>query len=203
MAAEARRVGEHLQAGPEGLNAPLFHSLIRRLEDGGRWIVLDLGAARASTIQAFGKFRCRLDIVDLAVDLDKLRDETELRVLRQRVEALLPRRGSEGIDIVLCWDLINYLSPQALMAVMESIALRCKPGALAHGLVYYSMRQMPERPGTFVPLDDQRLVNLAKPGPERPAPRYSPEDLARCMPRYTVERGRLLRNGMQEFLFRL
>ena len=203
MAAEARRVGEHLQAGPEGLNAPLFHSLIRRLEDGGRWIVLDLGAARASTIHEFGKFRCRLDIVDLAVDLDQLRDETEPRVLRQRVEALLPRRSVEGTDIVLCWDLINYLSPSALTAVMESIALRCKPGALAHGLVYYSMRQMPERPGSFVPLDDQRLVNLAPPGPERPAPRYSPEDLARCMPRYTVERGRLLRNGMQEFLFRL
>jgi hypothetical protein len=41
------------------------------------------------------------------------------------------------------------------------------------------------------------------PGRERPAPRYTPEDLARCMPRYSVERGRLLRNGMQEFLFRL
>jgi hypothetical protein len=27
--------------------------------------------------------------------------------------------------------------------------------------------------------------------------------LARCMPRYSVERGRLLRNGMQEFLFKL
>ena len=78
-----------------------------------------------------------------------------------------------------------------------------EPGALAHGLVYYSTRQMPQRPGSFVPLDDQRLVNMAAPGPERPAPRYSPEDLARCMPRYTVERGRLLRNGMQEFLFRL
>ena len=62
---------------------------------------------------------------------------------------------------------------------------------------------MPERPGSFVPLDDQRLVEQGAAGPERPAPRYSPEDLARCMPRYTVERGRLLRNGMQEFLFRL
>jgi hypothetical protein len=203
MAAEARRVGERLQAAPEGLNAPLFHSLIRRLEGGGRWIVLDLGAAHSSTIKTFGKFRCRLDIVDLAADLETLRGETDPRLLRQRVETLLPRRGTEATDIVLCWDLINYLAPPALTAVMESIALRCKPGALAHGLVYYSMRQMPERPGSFVPLDDQRLANRAPPGAERPAPRYSPEDLARCMPRYTVERGRLLRNGMQEFLFRL
>ena len=203
MAAEARRIGERLQAVPEALNAPLFHSLMQRLEDGGRWIVLDLGAARANTIQTFGKFRCRLDIVDLAEGLGALRGETDSRVLRQRVEALLLPRDTEGMDVVLCWDLINYLPEPALTAVMESIAVRCKRGALAHGLVYYSMRQMPERPGSFVPLDDQKLANLASPGPERPAPRYSPEDLARCMPRYTVERGRLLRNGMQEFLFRL
>jgi hypothetical protein len=202
-AAEARRVGQRLQAGPEALNAPLFHSLMRRLEDGGRWVVLDLGAARGNTIQTFGHFRCRLDIVDLADGLEAVREETEPRVLRQRVESLLLPRAGEATDIVLCWDLINYLSEPALTAVMECIAVRCKPGALAHGLVYYSMRQMPERPGSFVPLEDQKLANLAPPGPERPAPRYSPEDLARCMPRYTVERGRLLRNGMQEFLFRL
>lgn len=204
MVAELRRpVGERPTAGPEALNAPLFHSLMQRLEGGGRWVVLDLGAARADTIHAFGRFRCRLDIVDLAEGLDVLRDETDPRVLRQRVEGLLPRRHAEGTDVVLCWDLINYLSAPALTAVMESIAVRCKSGALAHGLVYYSMRTMPQRPGCFVPLDDQRLVNKAVAGPERPAPRYSPEDLARCMPRYTVERGRLLRNGMQEFLFRL
>jgi hypothetical protein len=165
--------------------------------------VLDLGAARSETIRTFGRFRCRLDICDLADGLATLRDETDPRVLRQTVETLLPRRGTEGIDIVLCWDLINYLSAPALTAVMEGIAARCKSGALAHGLVYYSMRTMPQQPGCFVPVDDQRLINKALPGPERPAPRYSPEDLARCMPRYTVERGRLLRNGMQEFLFRL
>ncbi len=203
MVAELRPVGRGLAAGPEALNAPLFHSLIQRLEGGGRWIVLDLGAARSDTIRTFGRFRCRLDIVDLADGLSALRDETDPRVLRQRVEALLPRRGLEATDVVLCWDLINYLSAPALTAVMESIAVRCKSGALAHGLVYYSMRTMPQQPGCFVPLDDNRLINKAASGPERPAPRYSPEDLARSMPRYTVERGRLLRNGMQEFLFRL
>jgi hypothetical protein len=203
MVAELRPVGKGLAAGPEALNAPLFHSLIQRLEGGGRWIVLDLGAARSDTIRTFGRFRCRLDVVDLADGLSTLRDETDPRVLRQRVEALLPRRGVEATDIVLCWDLINYLSAPALSAVMEGIAVRCKSGALAHGLVYYSTRTMPQQPGSFVPLDDLRLINKGAPGPERPAPRYSPEDLARCMPRYTVERGRLLRNGMQEFLFRL
>jgi len=203
MVADLRPLGKAQAEGPEALNAPLFHSLIKRLEGGGRWIVLDLGAARSDTIRTFGRFRCRLDIVDLAEAVGALRDVTDPRLLRQLVDALLPRRGPEATDVVLCWDLINYLSAPALTAVMESIAVRCKSGALAHGLVYYSTRTMPQQPGSFVPLDDQRLINKGASGPERPAPRYSPEELARCMPRYTVERGRLLRNGMQEFLFRL
>jgi hypothetical protein len=165
--------------------------------------VRDLGAPRSATISAFGRFRSRLDIVELHDGLDVLNGETDPRRLRQSAESLLPSRRDEATDIVLCWDLINYLNKPALTVLMDCIALRCKRGALAHGLVYYSARSMPSRPSTFVPVDDQHLAQVLTPPGERPAPRYSPEDLARCMPRYSVERGRLLRNGMQEFLFRL
>lgn len=209
MAVDARQLNKRPPAAaqssstPEGLSAPLFQSLLQRLQLGGRWVVLDLGAAHSATIRAFGKYRCRLQIVDLAESLDSLNGETDARRIRQRADLLLPARGGEPTDIVLCWDLLNYLNQPALNAVMECIALRCKRGALAHGLVYYSAKAMPERPSTFLPIDDQRIVQRVTPGRERPAPRYSPEDLARCMPRYSVERGRLLRNGMQEFLFKL
>ena len=209
MAVDARRVSNGAPAAakqsstPEGLSAPLYHSLIQRLQSGGRWVVLDLGAVRSATIREFGRFRCRLEFVELADGLDALNGEIDPRRIRQLADALLPVRRGEATDVVLCWDLINYLNQPALTAVMECIALRCKRGALAHGLVYYSAKSMPERPSTFVPVDDQRILQHVAPGRERPAPRYSPEDLARCMPRYTVERGRLLRNGMQEFLFKL
>lgn len=207
MAVDARRVGGPPAAAvvgtPDALSAPLFHSLMQRLGAGGRWIIYDLGAAHSATIKAFNRFRCRLEIVDLAEGLDSLNGETDARRMRQRAELLLPARGSEPVDVVLCWDLINYLNQPALNALMECIASRCKRGALAHGLVYYSTKAMPDRPCVFVPIDDQRIAQRAVPARERPAPRYTPEDLARCMPRYSVERGRLLRNGMQEFLFKL
>jgi hypothetical protein len=209
VAVDARRAsgGPYAAPGaiaqPEPLNAPLFHTLMQRLAAGGRWVVLDLGAAHSATIGSFGRFRCRLDIVDLAASLDALNGDVDMRHIRQRAESVLPPRRSESTDIVLCWDLINYLNQPALAALMECVALRCKRGALAHGLVYYSARDMPERPSTFVPFDDQHIAQHDVAPRERPAPRYTPEDLARCMPRYGVERGRLLRNGMQEFLFRL
>jgi len=209
VAVDARRLSSGPPAAakpsspPEGLHAPLFHSLIQRLQSGGRWVVLDLGAVHSATIRELSKFRCRLEFVELADGLDSLNGEIDPRRIRQCADALLPARRTETTDIVLCWDLINYLNQPALTAVMECIALRCKRGALAHGLVYYSAKSMPQRPSTFIPVDDHHIIQHLNPGIERPAPRYSPEDLARCMPRYSVERGRLLRNGMQEFLFKL
>ena len=55
----------------------------------------------------------------------------------------------------------------------------------------------------MAPVDDHSLRIVANTRKMRPAPRYSPEDLGLCMPDYRLERAMLLRNGMQEFLFRL
>jgi hypothetical protein len=85
---------------------------------------------------------------------------------------------------------------------MAALAARTRPGGLAHALIVYLESRMPTRPGDYVPLQDFRLLNLGKSRAERAAPRYSPEDLKICMPGFAIDRGRLLGNGMQEFLFR-
>ena len=207
MAAEpvgsATRAANSNAAPGDGLSAPLFHSLVDRLGDGGRFVVLDLAAARPATVRLLSQFRCRYEVAELADAIDILNAEQDPRRLRTLAEAALPERRREPTDIVLCWDLLNYLNRPALTAVMESIASRSRAGTLVHALVYYAERRMPERPSCFLPLDDQRIEIVAPSGGERAAPRYSPEDLASCMPRYAVDRARLLRNGMQEFLFRL
>lgn len=177
--------------------------MIERLDESRRWVVFDLGRARTETIALLGQVRCRLEVLDIADDLEQLNGELDSRELQRKVEALLPRQQREAVDAVLCWDLPNYLSRAALAALMEGIAARGRAGTLAHALVYYSAPAMPVQPTVFVPLADLQLVNLGGARAERPAPRYSPEDLGRAMPRYTVERARLLRNGMQEYLFQL
>jgi hypothetical protein len=189
--------------GPEALNAPLFASLVERLDPEQRCVVLDLGPARTETCAVFSGFRCRLEIADIGDSLDLLNNEPEFELLREKIESVLPRPREEPADLVLCWDLLNYLNRPALAAVMASVADRARPGALAHALIVYSSQKMTRKPGCFVPLDAQRLIKVNALPEELDAPRYSPEDLAQCMPAYSVERGRLLRNGMQEFLFRL
>lgn len=187
----------------EAFNAPLFRSLLEKLKNRERRVVLDLGAARAQTVALFSQFRCRLEIADVAGGLEALNVVTEPKRLHHAAEALLPRRRAEPADIVFCWDILNYLERPAMQAIMSSVAARAKRGTLIHALIVYSETHMTAQPGCYVPQDDYSLLNVAA-GPEnRPAPRYSPEDLSLCLPDYAIDRVMLLGNGMQEFLFRL
>jgi hypothetical protein len=187
---------------PPTPHAPLFRTLIEGVDTARRVVVLDLGAAHARTLELFNQFRCRIEIVDARSDIESLNGISEARDLVAAVTALLPRAGPDAVDIVLCWDLLNYLDRRALAALMAALAARTRPGGLAHALIVYLESRMPTRPGDYVPLQDFRLQNLGQSRAERAAPRYSPEDLKLCMPGFAIDRGRLLGNGMQEFLFR-
>jgi hypothetical protein len=188
------------------LNAPLFRLLADQLDTAGRRIVLDLGAASTPMLSLLGRSRCRVEIADLACDggIDRMNAEAPADVLVTVAESLLPEHGaSDAVDLVFCWDIFNYLKPEAISALMRVIATRARPDTLAHALIIYSERSMPDRPGRFVPTDDLKLVNRAAPAAAIAAPRYSPEFLGQIMGRFAIESARLLANGMQEFLFRL
>lgn len=197
------RLAEQNATQTATFNAPLFRTLVEKLQTRDRWIVLDLGAARAQTIALFGQFSCRLDIADIADGLDALNGLPDPVILADSAEALLPRRRNEPADIVFCWDILNYLERPALQAFMARIAERARPGTLVHALIVYSETHMPARPGNYVPQQDNSLLDISVQRDDRPAPRYSPEDFDRYMPGYLIERAMLLGNGMQEFLFRL
>ena len=202
IASLARAVGRD-EVGPEVFNAPLFGSIIDRVPEHQRWVVLDLGAACPQVISLFGGHHCRLDIADIASGLAQLDACDDPDDRRDVAEALLPAPRDECTDVVLCWDLPNYLRRESLAALMSRIARRGRPGTLLHTLICYSYPRMPVQPGHYVPQADGGLVNLTACEEMRDAPRYSPEDLNHCLRDFTVERAMLLGNGMQEFLFRL
>ena len=187
-------------------HAPLFHDVIAGLGTDARHIVLDLGAASTAMLALLGQSRCRVEIADLAHfgDVERLNSVEPGPSLDAASNALLPNRHSgHAINLVFCWDLPNYLTLNALSALMAAVRERSRPGALAHALIAYSDPDMQESPGCFVPTPDGELVDLNVAGNTIAAPRYSPEELALNMSGFVIDRARLLSNGMQEFLFRL
>jgi hypothetical protein len=196
------RAAKPLAAELAPVNAPLFRRLVESLSEERRSVLLDLGPARPELVALLTPFRCRLDIADVADGLADLDAEPDPVLRRGKAEALLPPAGKEPADIVLCWDLLNYLQRPALSALMASVAERMRPGGFAHVLIVYSGTRMPARPSHFSPLSDGRLIETATTEAQRNAPRYSSDDLRQAMRGFTAESAMLLKNGMQEFLFR-
>lgn len=191
---------------PALLNAPLFRQVVGQLDGANHRIVLDLGAASTPMLSLLGQSRCRVEIADLADEggISKLNSEMPANELVALAASLLPEHQSEeAVDLVFCWDLLNYLQPRALSALMSAIAARGRPAMLAHALIVYSERSMSGRPGRYVPTDDMKLLNRHSPAAMIAAPRYSPEFLGSNMDGFAIEHARLLGNGMQEFVFRL
>lgn len=199
-------------SAPKVLRTPLLGSLLERVRAEGRKVILDLGSARATTVELFNRFHCRLDIVDLATGLEELNGQEDTGLLVDHVESILPMRREEPTDIVLCWDLLNYLQRPVLTSIMNNITSRSRAGTLVHALIMYSSRNMPASPGIYFPHDKimkepddivDQLVCVPTTAEECEAPLYTPDILKRCMQGYYIERAVLLSNGMQEFLFRI
>ena len=195
-----------LPGSPAALHAPLFQGLVDGLDATRRHVVLDLGAASTEMLALLSRSRCRVEIADLAHfgGIDRLNMAEPGPAISAAAESVLPKRlANDAIDLVFCWDLPNYLTLDAVSGLMGAIGRRARVGTLAHALIFYADRDMKEHPGRFVPTAAGELIDRSAPGAAIPAPRYSPEDLRKSISGFTIDRARLLSNGMQEFLFRL
>jgi hypothetical protein len=175
-------------------------ALCRGLET-GRQRILDLGPAIGSNVTFFSRLPCNLFIADLH---EALFPGSAEGVMHRRdffdglLTAELPEESD--FDLILAWDLLNYLDPEELGALSSHLAAVCSPGAVLFAMIT-TRKVMPNKPPHFRILDPSRLSYEIESGVKREAPRYKEPELERAMPEFVVQSTFLLRNGMQEYLF--
>ena len=175
-------------------------ALVRGLET-GRQRILDLGPAVGTNVGFFSHLPCNLFIADLHDALFPGSSEGVIRrreLFDQLLRSELPEESD--FDLVLAWDLLNYLDTDEMRALSRHLATVCTPGAVLFALVT-TRKVMPNKPAVFRILDPSHLSYELEAGVRREAPRYKEPDLNRAMPEFNVESTYLLRNGMQEYLF--
>lgn len=178
---------------PERWRAPLLESLLA--EPGtapAAW--LDLGAVHPGIVDALAAARARIVVANLdplapAVDSAWRAGSTLVRALRAR-----------PVERVLCWDLLNYLTPEDLGKLARRLLSFAAPACRVHALIAYSRSEMPAAPLQIRRLADGQLESRAVEA-QIAAPRFSPKALEKAMPGLQVDRTLLLNNGMQEFIF--
>jgi hypothetical protein len=177
------------------LHSLALGNLLDRLVAGGAYRFLDLGSAVGSNIEFLSRFALSVQVADLGATLAN----PDPRAWEQALEALEPGPESRGYHAVLAWDLINYLPLERVRQLAARLAAATRPEGHVFFLVYYS-REMPAEPLRFR-IADRETLTYPRPARHRPAPRYPQGVLQQAFPGFSVERGYLLKTGLQEFLF--
>jgi hypothetical protein len=187
------------EAGTDEARTTLgLKELLRGLPQDRKHSVLDLGPASSGNVHFFSGYSCRLYIADLFRTLRQgggLPPEQSLALDRE-LAATLP----EGCyDLILCWDLLNYLSSSQMEVLGRHLAERSRPGSRLFALIA-PHGEIPELPRRFEILSADAVRYTDRSEGRRPAPGYREPELNRWMSPFAVESSYLLRHGIQEYI---
>jgi len=198
------RRDNNIQSGEQGNRSPGFGLIANHLRTEQRQLVLDLGAAATPNIEFLAQLQCKVYVENLASMLDALntpRAEDESHNIPTAAEQILSDAGDVCFDVVLAWDLLNYLTPAALGTLVARLRGFSKHGTLLFALMYNS-KQIPRTPVIFKVLAEDRLHYGLNGSVLRPQSPYSMSNLKKKMAGFVVERTYLLQNNIQEYVFK-
>jgi hypothetical protein len=176
--------------------------LLQQLKPERSYSILDLGTAHGRNIEFFSRFAGKISVEDLHSTLasfDFLSPEDGFSY-EAVFEYLLPYRKNSRFDVILAWDLLNYLERDEFKHLIRHLSKFCRPGSLLLALICTS-KHMPDRPTRFLVADEQTLEYRNDSTVLRTCPLYQQSDLKNLMPSFRVCNSFILRNGMKEYLF--
>ncbi|MEW8027051.1 MAG: hypothetical protein AB2792_10315 [Candidatus Thiodiazotropha sp.] len=188
----------------EPFTSPLFHKTMARFDHTTRHVILEPGSTSQGILALLQGRRCRLLVADAALALSRFSEKSQdTESLFHHMELLFTNAGTDKIDTVLCWDLLNYLSLPLFNAFTARLAALMAPTGMLHAYIYSAHTAMSRWPQRYSVLGDDLVVRLDHDPPERKTPRYSYGDLDKHASGLRVVRSMLLRNGIQEYLLRV
>lgn len=161
----------------------LLASLFEHVGEDQPLSVLNIGPALPETVSFLSGFRCKLHVADLYSELP-LRVATEDEEdagLARRLEEALALPADVRFDMVFFWDVLNFMSREAIAVLMDSLHPHLHPGSRAHcfavhnsstpvadnfhgifDAAHLSVRRRQQPPPDYQPHPQGELVTLLK-----------------------------------------
>ena len=164
--------------------------------------ILDLGPALGANVDFFSRFSCKIYIEDLYHTLNSFDyfSPEDGFTYQAIFEYLLPYTHNTRFDIIMAWDIFNYLERDEFKSLISYLGNFCHKGTLLFSLIS-TRRHIPEKPTTFRIVDQENLQYQIGSSVLRLCPGYQQTDLNHLMPHFRVCNSFLLRNGFKEYLF--
>jgi hypothetical protein len=164
--------------------------------------ILDLGPAVGSNVDFFSKLSSSFYVADLfrALESDRPAASTDEMQWDPVFEKILPYEDDARFDLILAWDVLNYLRAPQIEALARCLGPHCSRGTVLFAMIS-TRKQIPARPRSYQVLSSEKLLYQTPTQAVRPCPSYKEPDLLRMLTGFHVKTSYLLRNGMLEYLF--
>lgn len=160
--------------------------------------VLDLGPSSAKSFNFFAQLSCKIRFENLtdvfaANFNDSSQEETILEQLDHYID---DRKLNDRFDLVLTWDLFNYLDLAGVEWFTKKLSKLCNPNALIHSVRYLGAN-IPTHPQTFQIVSQYQLMicDAVEAAPRRHAS-HDTARLLKLMPDFYLENTYLNFEGM-------
>ena len=125
------------------LSSSLLVGLFNHITDDKTLAVLDMGLGSSSSVNFFGRTKCRLQFAGLIEpEIDSYNNQELSHAERVSLfKEILNLQPNTKIDIILFWDIFCYLSAPAIGALLEALIPNLHARTKAHSIGLLNARQ--------------------------------------------------------------
>ena len=201
------RAVQHLamhQSGYE-MNSPLLFGLFNQFNEESYYEILDITPANRLFMQYIEHLHCKVylpgcDEQLMNINMEKL--DTENKIYRALSNNLmLYKKHKAKLNLILLWDLPNYLEPKLLSALIQFLLIHCRDDVMLHCYIH-TRENMPMLPAQYRFSEDQKVRVDQRAEQTCQSPMFYQESLQKLVLPFLVEKGMLLSNGLQEYILR-
>lgn len=181
-----------------------LRALFQRLQDDVTYEILELGPVRKGNIEFWSQFSNSIYVADLrsSLPLPPLPPppEDDSEPPERDWHQLLDLPEERRFDIILAWDLLNYIDLSDLSSLVGYLSRFCRPEAILFMLIFDDQR-MRNDIAVYRIVDESHLGYELGSANMRDCPRHHAHTLTQIMRRFRSADSFRLRNGIIEYLF--
>ncbi|MDH5230473.1 MAG: methyltransferase domain-containing protein [Gammaproteobacteria bacterium] len=175
--------------------------LFSQLQANKKYNILDMGPANGMNLDFFSNFRCKIFIEDLYQSRQEYVDSIAgPGKTFNIVDVLLKYDSDVRFDVILFWDLFDYLEVEELKTLIKHISKFCSKGSMMF-FITSGMDNIPQEPAVFRILDKQHLQYENHSPTNRRGHGYRQSMYKNLLPGFKLYRGFRMSTGMEENLF--
>ena len=145
------------------LDSPALAAIFSQITDSQNNHILDLGEMRGGTFSFFSSLNCHFHSENLREFVIEHQAVAPDQFNKELGEFIRFNDQNKKFDVVLMWDLLNYLSMEQVIDLFEKLKPFCRENALIHSLTYIT-KSVPEKPARVNIVDNEHItIDIQRP----------------------------------------